>query len=102
MPFSSALPTGNGCLPAYGPKADDLSVSPGRMSSVLTGQQAGEAGMRRIRWGMVGGGTGGFIGEIHRRAARLDDRYELIAGALSSDPERARQSAADCGIPEGR
>jgi predicted dehydrogenase len=51
---------------------------------------------------MVGGGTGGFIGEVHRRAARLDDRYELIAGALSSDPERARQSAADCGIPKDR
>lgn len=47
-----------------------------------------------IRWGMVGGGIGGFIGGAHRMAARLDGRYDLVAGALSSDPERARQSAA--------
>jgi hypothetical protein len=40
----------------------------------------------RLRLGMVGGGRGAFIGEAHRIAARLDDRYELVAGALSSDP----------------
>ena len=57
--------------------------------------------MKRIRWGMVGGGHGGFIGEVHRMAARLDDRYSLIAGALSSDPERARASARDLGIAQG-
>ena len=50
--------------------------------------------MRRLRLGMVGGGAGSFIGAVHRIAARLDDRYELVAGAFSSDPERARQSAA--------
>jgi len=49
---------------------------------------------RRIRLGMVGGGQGAFIGAVHRIAARLDDRYELVAGALSSDPGRARDSAA--------
>ncbi len=43
---------------------------------------------------MVGGGQGGFIGAVHRIAARLDDEYELVAGALSSDPERGRASAA--------
>lgn len=43
---------------------------------------------------MVGGGEGAFIGAVHRIAARLDDRYELVAGALSSDPTRARDSAA--------
>ncbi|MFL5260650.1 MAG: Gfo/Idh/MocA family protein [Hyphomicrobiales bacterium] len=58
--------------------------------------------MRRIRWGMVGGGRGGFIGEVHRMGARLDDRYVLLAGALSSDPDRARLSAADCGIGPDR
>jgi len=41
---------------------------------------------------MVGGGQGAFIGAVHRIAARLDDRYELVAGALSSDPVRARDS----------
>lgn len=44
---------------------------------------------------MVGGGQGAFIGAVHRIAARIDDRYELVAGALSSDPERARASGAE-------
>jgi predicted dehydrogenase len=57
---------------------------------------------RPIRWGMVGGGIGGFIGETHRMAARLDGKFVLIAGALSSDPERARQSAAQCFIAPER
>jgi len=53
------------------------------------------AAPRRIRLGMVGGGQGAFIGGVHRMAARLDDRYELVAGALSSDPARAGASAAE-------
>ena len=56
----------------------------------------------RIRLGMVGGGTGAFIGAVHRIAARIDDRYQLIAGALSSTPERARQSGAELGLDPGR
>jgi len=47
---------------------------------------------------MVGGGQGAFIGAVHRIAARLDDRFELVAGALSSDPRRAQASAAEAGI----
>ena len=50
---------------------------------------------RRLRLGMVGGGRGAFIGAVHRIAARLDDRWELVAGALSSDPERSRLSGQD-------
>lgn len=57
---------------------------------------------RRIRWGMVGGGIGGFIGEVHRMAARLDDGYELVAGALSSDASRAAASAERCHIDRDR
>jgi predicted dehydrogenase len=57
---------------------------------------------RRIRYGMVGGGQGAFIGGVHRIAARLDDRYELVAGALSSNPERAAASAAELGIGDDR
>ncbi len=53
---------------------------------------------KRIKLGMVGGGRGAFIGAVHRMAARLDDRYELVAGALSSDPDRAAASADDIGI----
>ncbi len=49
---------------------------------------------RRLRLGMVGGGEGAFIGAVHRIAARLDDRYELVAGALASEPARAKASAA--------
>jgi predicted dehydrogenase len=47
---------------------------------------------RRLRLGMVGGGAGAFIGAVHRIAARLDDCYEVVAGALSSDPARALES----------
>jgi predicted dehydrogenase len=50
--------------------------------------------VRRLRLGMVGGGQGALIGTVHRMAARLDDRYELVAGALSSDAARAHASAA--------
>lgn len=56
----------------------------------------------RIRLGMVGGGQGAFIGEVHRFAARLDDRFELCAGALSSEPERALASALELGIAAER
>ena len=49
---------------------------------------------RRLRLGMVGGGDGAFIGAVHRIAARLDDCYEVVAGALSSDAERAAASGA--------
>ena len=53
---------------------------------------------RRLRLGMVGGGQGAFIGAVHRIAARIDDRFELVAGALSSDPQRAQASADEAGI----
>ena len=52
----------------------------------------------RIRLGMVGGGRGAFIGAVHRIAARIDDQYELVAGAFSSDPDRSAASAADLGV----
>ena len=48
--------------------------------------------------GMVGGGQGAFIGAVHRIAARMDGQYELVAGALSSDPERAKASGAELGL----
>lgn len=54
---------------------------------------------RRLRLGMVGGGPGAFIGAVHRTAARLDDRYELVAAALSSDPERSLVGAKELHIP---
>jgi len=48
---------------------------------------------------MVGGGAGAFIGAVHRIAARMDDRYELVAAALSSDPQRSLASARELHIP---
>jgi predicted dehydrogenase len=57
---------------------------------------------RRLRLGMVGGGPGAFIGAVHRIAARMDDRFELVAGALSSDPERSRAAALDLHIAPER
>ncbi|HEY9212606.1 MAG TPA: Gfo/Idh/MocA family oxidoreductase [Ancylobacter sp.] len=54
-----------------------------------------------IRLGMVGGGEGAFIGGVHRIAARLDGQFQLVAGALSSTPEKARASAQALGIARG-
>jgi predicted dehydrogenase len=51
---------------------------------------------------MVGGGTGAFIGYVHRIAARLDGDYELVAGALSSRPEVARESGRNIGLAPER
>jgi predicted dehydrogenase len=50
---------------------------------------------RKIRYGMVGGGRGAFIGAIHRIAANIDGQIELVAGAFSSDAEKSRASGAD-------
>jgi predicted dehydrogenase len=61
-----------------------------------------ENGARRIRLGMVGGGTGAFIGYVHRVASRLDGDYELVAGALSSHPDVARESGKNLGLAEDR
>ena len=57
---------------------------------------------QRIRLGMVGGGEGAFIGAVHRIASRIDDHYELVAGALSSTPEKARRSGASLGLAADR
>jgi predicted dehydrogenase len=56
----------------------------------------------RIKLGMVGGGSGAFIGAVHRIAARIDDHYEFVAGALSSTPEKSRQSGAELGLHPSR
>ena len=68
---------------------------------MISGTSPGE-GKRRIRLGMVGGGPGAFIGAVHRIAARMDDHYELVAAALSSDPARSRAAAQDLHIAPDR
>ncbi len=57
---------------------------------------------RKLRMGLVGGGQGAFIGRVHATAAVLDNRAELVAGALSSDPARAKASAGDYDIAPAR
>ena len=57
---------------------------------------------RRLRLGVIGGGPGSFIGPVHRTAARLDDRFEITAAALSSDAERSRAAALELGIAADR
>ena len=53
---------------------------------------------RKLKMGMVGGGAGAFIGHVHRRAAELDGEFELVAGAFSSQPEKAQKSAQELGL----
>jgi predicted dehydrogenase len=57
---------------------------------------------KKLRFGMIGGGRGAFIGSVHRMAASLDGTAELICGALSADPAKARASAADWFLPPDR
>lgn len=57
---------------------------------------------RKLRMGLVGGGQGSFIGRVHATAAVLDNRAALVAGALSSDPVKAKASAPDYDIPDER
>jgi predicted dehydrogenase len=57
---------------------------------------------RKLRYAMVGGGRDAFIGAVHRHAMALDGQYELVAGALSSTPDKARASGRDLGLDEGR
>ena len=56
----------------------------------------------RLTYAMIGGGIGAFIGEVHRRAVSLDDRATLVAGALSSTPEKSKQSAEQLGLDPER
>jgi len=61
---------------------------------------AGKTG--RVRLGMVGGGEGAFIGAVHRLAARMDDHYDFVAGALSSTPDKAKKSGKALGLDKDR
>lgn len=57
---------------------------------------------RRIRLAVIGGGEGSFIGAMHRQAARLDDRYDIVAGSLSSKPEKAMRDGLAIGLAKNR
>jgi predicted dehydrogenase len=57
---------------------------------------------RPLRWGMIGGGEGAFIGAVHRMAARVDGRYQLVAAVPSSDPEKSKRSGVALGLAPER
>ena len=57
---------------------------------------------RKIRMGMIGGGTGAFIGSVHRIAARLDGHIELVCGAFSSSHEKSKETGQELYLPEER
>jgi predicted dehydrogenase len=57
---------------------------------------------RRLRLAVVGGGPGSFIGAMHRQSARLDDRYEIVTGILTSDPERSKEAGKELGFTSDR
>lgn len=57
---------------------------------------------RKVRMGMIGGGTGAFIGAVHRMAARLDGQIELVCGAFSSSPETSKQTGQELFLPGER
>ena len=58
--------------------------------------------MPQLRWGLIGGGEGAFIGNVHRMAARLDGRYQLVAGVFSSDAEKTKRSAIALNVDPAR
>jgi predicted dehydrogenase len=57
---------------------------------------------RRLRLGVIGGGEGSFIGAVHRAAARIDDRFEIVAGVFSSNAERSRDLGQQLGLSDAR
>ncbi len=57
---------------------------------------------RRLRLGVIGGGPDSFIGIVHRSAARLEERFDVVAGVLSSDPERSRAAGQSVGLDASR
>ena len=60
------------------------------------------AGSRKLRMGMVGGGPGAFIGPVHRLAAEMDGKIQMVAGAFSQSPERSRAAGERFGIDPAR
>ena len=97
---STTSPTPVATRPPTGACSAFIAEAPNRAGRgmAIEGSKNGKTLGRRLRLGMVGGGQGAFIGAVHRIAARLDDRYELVAGAFSGDPGRSRASAAELGV----
>ena len=57
---------------------------------------------RKLKMGMLGGGPGAFIGDVHRKAARIDGNIEIVAGAFDIDPAKSRQTGEELGLDMAR
>lgn len=72
------------------------------MSEVGSAADVFPMATRRLRLGVVGGGQGSFIGKVHARGARLSNRWDVVAGALSSRPDIAKQSGREWLLADDR
>ena len=63
---------------------------------------SGEGAVKPIRYGMIGGGQGAFIGGVHRTAAAIAGNWQLVAGAFSSTAEKSKASGAEIGVDPAR
>src|SRR5260370_3572201 len=81
-------------------RGTDRESQPGLEDDVM--QEKTNQPQRKVRLGIVGGGPGSNIGETHRYAARLDNRYALVTGVFTSDADRSRGFAATLGIAPDR
>lgn len=81
-------------MPTCRPRASTASATDGPWAS----EMATTAPHRRVRLGLVGGGRGALIGPVQRKAARLDDRFEIRGAVLSSDPAKALADAKALGL----
>ncbi len=69
---------------------------------MIEGRQTKSHLNRKLKMGMIGGGPDGFIGEVHRKAARMDGKIEIVAGAFSSKPDKSAQTGQDLFLDPGR
>ena len=58
--------------------------------------------MKKLQWGLVGGGRGSQIGPAHRLGAAIDGRFSLVAGALDADPQEGKNFGIELGLSEAR
>ena len=57
---------------------------------------------RKLIWGMIGGGPGAFIGDVHRKAARMDGQIELVGGAFDINPRKSKQMGRELYLDKKR
>ena len=79
-----------------------MAEAPGAVAGWATTPATAGVSQRKLRYAMVGGGRDAFIGAVHRKAAALDGQIDLVAGALSSSPDKARASGHDLFLADSR